>query len=111
MAESKFDGLGHSGDSFSPAGLLAAALGACALNIMGLYAARNNLDITGAEADVTPNLPSSDSALSSLDVIIRMPARSYSDQQKEELEKCVGACPVSKSIASGVKQNIRFIWL
>lgn len=108
MAESKIKDFGHS-DSFSPVDMLGAAVGACALNTMGYYANRHNLDITGAEANATITMQGP--TITAIEVVFRMPANSFADKEKNALEKCVQSCPVHKAISADVKQNISFIWL
>lgn len=109
MAESRIRDFGHD-DSFSPIDLLEAALGSCALNTMGYYANRHNLDITGAEVDVKREMSSDGATITKLDLTFRMPARSFKDADKKALENCVQSCPVHKSLAS-VPQTFNFIWL
>lgn len=108
MAESKIRDLGHD-DSFSPVDLLGASLGACALNTMGYYANRHNLDITGAEADVTVTMQGP--VITEIAVVFRMPPNKFADRDKNALENCVQSCPVHKAIGPDVKQLISFIWI
>src|SRR5688500_19235092 len=44
------------GESFSPTDLVATALGACMLTLMGISAQRHNLDISGTKATVTKEM-------------------------------------------------------
>lgn len=96
--------------SFSPTDLVGAALGACALNVMGAYALQHGIDISGATAEVTkvsqPNL----GPIASLEVLFRMPPKGYSEKEKKALQNCVRNCPVHKSIAPHVEQTMTFEW-
>lgn len=109
MAESKIKDQGKD-ESFSPIDLLDAALGACALNTMGYFAARHNLDIAGAEADVSRTMTDNGATIAGLEITFRMPARSFKEADKKALENCVNGCPVHKALAS-VPQKFNFIWL
>lgn len=109
MAESKIRDQGHD-ESFSPIDLLEAALGSCALNTMGYFAARHNLDITGAEADVERTMSENGATITGLEVTFRMPPRSFKEEDKKALENCVQGCPVHKALAN-VEQKFNFIWL
>src|SRR5208283_1814359 len=44
------------GEAFSPTDLLAAALGSCMLTVMGIAAARHNIDLKGTTVDVTKEM-------------------------------------------------------
>lgn len=96
--------------SFSPTDLVGAALGACALNVMGAYALKHNIDIAGATAEVTkvafPNL----GPIASLEVVFRMPPKNYTEKEKKALQNCVANCPVHKSLGSQVEQKMSFEW-
>lgn len=96
--------------SFSPTDLVAAALGACALNVMGAYALKHGIDIAGATAEVTkvsaPNL----GPITSLGVLFRMPPKNYSERDKKALQNCVRNCPVHQSLAPQVQQEMVFEW-
>src|SRR5581483_4363027 len=44
------------GESFSPTDLVATALGTCMVTIMGIYARRNGIDISGAKVHVVKDM-------------------------------------------------------
>src|SRR5208283_3964297 len=47
------------GEAFSPTDLLAAALGSCMLTMMGIAAARHNIDLKGTTVDVSKEMATS----------------------------------------------------
>lgn len=96
--------------SFSPTDLVGAALGACALNVMGAYALKHDIDITGATAEVTKESTPNLGPIASLKVVFRMPPKNYSDREKKALQNCVRNCPVHKSLAPHVEQEMIFEW-
>ncbi len=106
MAESMVNGFGHN-ESFSPIDLLAAAIGSCALNTMGLYAHKHNLDFRGAEADVAITLEKSD--ITQIELTFRMPQPASA--AKERLEDALRFCPVHKAVSANIPQKINFIWI
>ena len=108
MAESKIQDFGHD-DSFTPIDLFGSSFGACLLVTMGYYANRHNIDITGAEVDVTTTLQGWN--ITEMAIVIRMPPNSYPDKEKKALEKCIDTCPIHNLVKPEVKQNISFIWL
>ena len=44
------------GEAFSPTDLVAAGLGSCMLTMMGMTAARHNIDLKGATVDVSKEM-------------------------------------------------------
>src|SRR5579863_881145 len=49
------DNMGR-GEAFSPTDLVAAALGSCMLTVMGIAAARHNIDLKGTTVDVSKEM-------------------------------------------------------
>lgn len=99
------------GEAFSPTDLCAAALAACAMTIMGMYAERHGCDITGAGFSVRKIMSSeSPRRISALEVIFSMPDRDYTEKQKKGLERAALTCPVHHSLHPDVEQKITFQW-
>jgi len=100
------------GEAFSPTDLVATALANCMLTIMGISAARHDLDIKGATATVQ-KIMSADSPrrIVRIEIKVQMPANNFSDKDKTLLENAARACPVAKSLHPDLEQDIEFIWL
>ena len=98
------------GEAFSPTDLCAAALGACALTIMGIYARNHGLDITGATTEVTKHMSASPRRIGKVEVIFNMPAKGYSDKEKQALENAAHTCPVHLSLHEATEQVFTFNW-
>ncbi len=98
------------GESFSPTDLVATALGACMLTIMGIAARTLNIDISGAtatvEKEMTAALPR---RIQRLAVKIHVP-HALSPADREKLERAAEACPVHKSLHPDVQIPIEFTW-
>ncbi len=99
------------GEAFSPTDLVAAALGSCALTIMGIYAENHGLDITGAKLETTKTMGKEPRRISAIDVVITIPDRSFTREQKKSLERAALACPVHKTLHPDTVQNFIFNWL
>jgi len=98
------------GESFSPTDLVATALGACMLTIMGINARTLNIDIAGATATVEKEMTAAPPRkIQRLSVKIHVPHR-LSSADKERLERAVCACPVHKSLHPDVQIPIEFTW-
>lgn len=109
MAETVINGFGHN-DSFAPPDLISAGLGACLLLTMGLYAKAHNLDISGADAEISYAWASDNSKLAGFEIVLRMPSNSFSQAERAGLEKCIETAPMHVTLGS-IPQKIRFIWL
>ncbi len=98
------------GEAFSPTDLVATALGTCILTIMGISAQKNDIALQGAKAEVTKVMASDPRRIAKIEVIIKMPPMSYSDQDKQILKQALDNCPVCRSLHSDMKQDIKIIW-
>jgi putative redox protein len=98
------------GEAFSPTDLVATALATCILTTMGIVAQRNNIDMTGAIAQVTKEMVTSPiRRIGRLAVTIRMPKK-LSDEDQKRLENAGHTCPVHKSLHPDVEAPITFTW-
>ncbi len=98
------------GRSFSPTDMLSASLASCFMTIMGISARNHNIDIEGATIDVTKHMTSGPRRIGQIDLKIKMPERSYSEREKEIINKAAESCPVSRSIHSDLVVNFGLIW-
>lgn len=98
------------GQAFSPTDLVATALASCMLTIMGIRANKMELDITGAKADILKIMDSNPRRIAEVVVDVTMPSGSFSDKDKEILEKAAKTCPVALSLHSDTIQTVNFHW-
>jgi uncharacterized OsmC-like protein len=98
------------GQAFSPTDLVASALASCLLTIMGIVAARHDLDIRGARAEVQKIMADSPRRISAIHVDITMPpaAADFTPAQRQLLENAARACPVAHSLSADIQQIINF---
>lgn len=98
------------GESFSPTDLVATALGACMLTVIGIVAERHRLDLAGMTAETEKVM--SDAAprrIASLRTRITIPLPA-DHPQRTALERAALACPVHQSIHPEIDAAVDFIW-
>ncbi len=98
------------GESFSPTDMVATALASCILTIMGIKAEDMGEDISGAVASAKKVMASNPRRIAEIEVIVTMPARSYSDRTKKILEKAAHGCPVKRSLHPDMKETLTINW-
>jgi len=102
---------GGKGDGFSPTDLAATSLGTCIATVLGLYASRNGLDLTGMKVGVEKEMTSAGPRrIARLDVEVRLPLRRR-EPHATALEQAAAGCPVHRSLGGQVEKRIRFVWL
>lgn len=99
------------GEAFSPTDLLATSLGSCMLTIMGILANRIQVDIEGTKVEIQKIMAADPRRVSEVHVTFHMPARSYSDKEKQMLVNAAHTCPVALSLHPDLKQVINFVWV
>lgn len=98
------------GESFSPTDLVATALGACMLTVMGIAARTLQVDMTGTRVSVHKHMVASPvRRIGELTVTIIVPI-AVSDAHKKQLEKAAYTCPVHQSLHPDVAMPITFEW-
>jgi putative redox protein len=98
------------GESFSPTDLVATALGTCMLTVMGIYAERHGVDMSGASVTVDKEMTAVPvRRIAKLTSEIRMPLPA-DHPQREALERIALTCPVHQSLHPEVEKPVRFIW-
>ncbi len=98
------------GEAFSPTDLLATSLGCCMLTIMGMVAAKNQLNINGTKINVVKVMAANPRRVSEIHIEMTLPAHSFSPKDKALLEDAALTCPVAKSLHPDIKQEVKFIY-
>lgn len=98
------------GEAFSPTDLVAAALGSCAMTIMGIVANRENIDLKGTDFSVTKVMASEPRRISEILIEFNFPELNIDDRQRKLLESAALTCPVAKSLKDELVQSIKFNW-
>lgn len=98
------------GESFSPTDLVATALAACMVTILGIAARGEGLDVEGATATVTKEMVADpERRIGRLTVRIRVPHR-LPDEVRRRLEEAARGCPVARSLHPDVEVPLEFEW-
>ncbi|MCE9630081.1 MAG: OsmC family protein [Planctomycetia bacterium] len=98
------------GESFSPTDLMAAALGACMMTIMGIVAERHGIDLTGMKTETSKEMTKEPPRrIASLRTRLTIPL-SADHPQRELLEQAAHTCPVHKSLHPDIDAAIEFVW-
>ncbi|MBI2743372.1 MAG: OsmC family protein [Chlamydiales bacterium] len=97
------------GEFFSPTDLIGVALGSCILTIMGIYAKRHNLDLTGTKVNVSKEMKSGPRRIGKITLNFTSPHKFDAEVQKQ-LEKAATECPVHASLHPDLEQIVTFEW-
>lgn len=99
--------IGGDASAFSPTDLVAAALAACVLTTMAMFAERHDLDLTGMTAHISKEMNASPRRIGHLPLTVHLPA-SVSDEMRPTLERVAHSCPVHASLHPDVDAPISF---
>lgn len=98
------------GERFSPTDLVAAALPACIMTIIGIVAERHGLDVRGMRATVRKEMSAAPPRrITRLPVRVEIPLPA-DHPQRQMLENAAHACPVHKSLSAEMDSPIEFAW-
>lgn len=98
------------GEAFSPTDLVAAALGACMMTVMGIVAGRHQVDMKGATVDLVKEMIASpERRIGEIKVVIRMP-KNIPEDKRPMLEHAAHACPVHKSLHPDINIPVAFMY-
>ena len=98
------------GESFSPTDLVATALGACMATVMGIFAARHEIDLCGMQISVRKEMVQTPvRRIAKLTTEIRMPLPA-AHEHRATLERTALTCPVHASLHPEVEKPVTFIW-
>jgi putative redox protein len=103
---------GGKGAAFSPTDLVATALGACMMTVMGLVARRNHLNIDGLQVQVIKEMTADPvRRIGSLKArLVFPPGKPLSATDRAKLEAAARACPVKQSLHPDVKTPMEFVY-
>lgn len=98
------------GESFSPTDLVATALGACVLTILGIQAEKHGLDLSGARVTVEKHMSADlPRRIARLPVRVSVPL-DFDERVRTVLERAAHTCPVHQSLHPEIDKPIRFLW-
>ena len=98
------------GEAFSPTDLVAASLASCVLTVMGIVAARHQLDLTWTAVRVIKEMRNEPvRRIARLATTVTFP-RAFSSEQRALLERTAASCPVHHSLHPDVEAPIEFVY-
>ena len=98
------------GESFSPTDLVATALGACMMTIMGIVAERHGVNLVGMTAETVKEMTKEPPRrIASLRTRLTIPLPA-DHPQRAALEQAARTCPVHKSLHPEIDAAIEFVW-
>ena len=98
------------GESFSPTDLVATALGACMMTVMGIVAERHGIDLTGMKTETVKEMTKAPPRrIASLRTRLTVPLPP-DHPQRGVLEQAARACPVHASLHPEVDAALEFVW-
>ncbi len=98
------------GASFSPTDLVGAALAGCMATIMGIVAARKDVDLKGLTIEVGKHMNADPRRIGKLEVKINVPLPA-DHPDRGMLEQAALACPVKKSLHPDIEIPIEWNWI
>jgi putative redox protein len=108
LADAPRDNAGE-GAFFSPTDLVAGALGACMMIIMGIVAERSGIDLAGMTMRVEKEMRSTPRRIGGLSLALHLPA-GLTEEQRRKLEAAARTCPVHQSLHPDVSVGVEFLY-
>jgi len=96
------------GEAFSPTDLLATALGNCMLTTIGIVSSGHGFNIDGATCEITKIMAQNPRRVEEIIAVLSFPANSYSEKDKQIIEKTANTCPVIYSLHPDIKKTVSF---
>ncbi|MBX2961613.1 MAG: OsmC family protein [Cyclobacteriaceae bacterium] len=96
------------GEAFSPTDLACTALSTCMLTTMGIWAAREEIDMRGMQAEVTKIMASNPRKIAEIKVKLSLQNFNATEEQKQKLKNIALNCPVALSLHESVIQSVEF---
>ena len=97
------------GTTFSPTDLVAGALGACMLTVMGIVADRHAIDLSGTWTTVQKTMGIDPRRITELPVEIHLPA-AINSEHRALLERTARTCPVHHSLHPDINAPLVFVY-
>lgn len=96
------------GESFSPTDMVAGALGACMLTIMGIVSQRHEIKLDGTRVQVLKEMIQEPvRRIGKLTVSFKLP-KGIPQDKRELLERAAQTCPVHKSLHPDIQVPVTF---
>ncbi len=97
------------GQAFSPTDTVATGLASCMLTMMGIKANGMDVELKGANAEVTKHMATSPRRISKIEVTLHLP-EVIEGKERKILEHTANTCPVLYSLHPEIEKVITFHW-
>ena len=106
ITDAPVDNMGK-GEAFSPTDLFASSLASCMITIMGISSKTSGIDIGEVKADVKKVMGTNPRRISEVYINFGF-NKTFSQKEKNIIERAAKHCPVGKSINANIKEVISF---
>lgn len=96
------------GEAFSPTDTVCAALSSCMMTLMGIYANRENIDLSGLHSEIVKHMGTNPRRIVKIEIRFTWSNPQGTPHQFEMLKKAALSCPVSHSLHPDLEQDISF---
>lgn len=96
------------GEAFSPTDTVCAALSSCMMTLMGIYANREGIDLSGLTSKVIKHMAADPRRIIKIEIDFTWPHPVATDHQKTLLKRAALTCPVAHSLHPDIEQAVRF---
>lgn len=97
------------GEAFSPTDLVANALGACMVSIMGIKAMQMGIDMEGSTVEVTKVMQAEPRKIAKIGVVMNMNTEA-DEKTKIIFERAAMTCPVLLSLNPDIEKDVVINW-
>ncbi len=101
--------IGGDASACSPTDLVVAALAACVLTTVGMFAERHNIDLSGMTSTVTKEMSTSPRRIGRIGLTVHFPI-TVPDEMRATLEKVGNGCPVKASLHPEVDVQVSYLY-
>ena len=99
------------GERFSPTDLVATALATCIVTTLGIAGPAHDLDIEGAECEVTKVMVADPRRIGEIIVKMSFPKSApFTEKQQQIIERIAHTCPVFESLHPDLRKTLSFEW-
>lgn len=98
------------GEAFSPTDLMSTSLANCMITVMGIVARRENIDLSGLQAEVTKVMSNDPRRVVEIKIKLNFGGKNYTDKERKLLENTARTCPVARSLHPDLVQSLEFVW-
>ncbi len=96
------------GEAFSPTDLVCTALASCMTTLMGIYANKHNIDLTGLQTNIVKVMSKNPRKINEIIIDFKLNDFHESEKHITRLKNAAMTCPVALSLSADLKQTVTF---